>query len=262
MDKSYYLNRISIYPFENTTNIQNRVEKLSERLGLSVIKSIDDSEEFMLVVHDSRIELFNNTKKMSPLTVDFANRKFLNRISQSPKNSLIGRAIGVGKKMDYILDLTAGLGRDTVQMALMGYDLVAIERDPIIFTLLEDGIERARKENSLPNNIIDQIRINFCDSFNYLIDIRNIPSVAYIDPMYPMRRKSALPDYEMQILNNLIGPGDEREISRLIDLALMQGIPRVVVKRSKNIPIIKPSKKISPNFTITGTTICFDVYQK
>ncbi|MFL2646394.1 MAG: class I SAM-dependent methyltransferase [Dehalococcoidia bacterium] len=262
MGKSYYSHRISIYPFENTINIKNRVKKLSERLNLPIIHSMNVSNEFILVVHDNRVELFNNTKKMSPLTVDFSSRKFLNRISQPSKNTLIGRAIGIGKSENFIVDLTAGLGRDTVQMACMGHRVVAIERDPIVFTLLEDGVERARTENFLSEDIIERISIKFGDSFSYLADMSNIPSIAYIDPMYSIQRKSALPNYEMQILNSLIGPGDEFEISRLINSALIQGIPKVVVKRSKNIPRIKPLQDRAPNFSIIGTTICFDIYQQ
>ena len=262
MDKSYYSHRISIYPFENTINIQNRVKKLSERLNLPIINSMDISSELVLVVHDNRVELFNNAKKMSPLTVDFSSRKFLNRILQSSKNTLIGRAIGISEKENFIVDLTAGLGRDTVQMAYMGHRVIAIERDPIVFTLLEDGLERARKENSLSEEIIERISIRFCDSFGYLTDMRKIPSIAYIDPMYSIKRKPALPNYEMQILNKLIGPGDELEISRLIDSALMQGISRVIVKRSKNIPRIKPLQDVAPNFSIVGTSVCFDIYQQ
>ena len=261
MDKSFYSHRISIYPVGNTINVKNRVMKLSERLNLPIINTIDDSNEFTLIVHDNKVELFNNTQKMRPLTVDFSNRKFLNRISQPFKNTLIGRAIGIGKEVNSVVDLTAGLGRDTVQMASMGCEVVAIERDPIIFTLLEDGIERARNDNFFSTDVIERISIKFCDSFSYLSDMKCTPSIAYIDPMYSIHRKSALPNYEMQILNSLIGPGDELEISRLINYALTQGIPRVIVKRSKNIPRIKPLQDLLPNFSIVGTTVCFDIYQ-
>ena len=42
----------------------------------------------------------------------------------------------------------------------------------------------------------------------------------------------------------------------------MQGISRVIVKRSKNIPRIKPLQDVAPNFSIVGTSVCFDIYQQ
>ena len=44
-----------------------------------------------------------------------------------------------------VLDLTAGLGRDGFVLASLGASVSMLERHPIVFALLDDGLARARE---------------------------------------------------------------------------------------------------------------------
>ena len=75
--------------------------------------------------------------------------------------------------------------------------------------------------------------------------------------MYPAKHKSALAKKEMQLFQALLI--DHREDTLLLQAALQKARYRVVVKRP-----IKGDQLagINPNFTISGRSTRFDVYQK
>src|SRR5690606_39273513 len=58
------------------------------------------------------------------------------------------RAIGVGRVRS-VVDATAGLGRDSVALAALGLDVVAIERAPLLVALWEDAARRGRLPRGL-----------------------------------------------------------------------------------------------------------------
>ncbi|HSB96505.1 MAG TPA: class I SAM-dependent methyltransferase, partial [Spongiibacteraceae bacterium] len=78
-----------------------------------------------------------------PVSVDFAVGATARRALGGAE--LIVKAVrGRSKQALSILDATAGLGRDSFVLASRGFDVVAIERDPIVAALLADGLARAQ----------------------------------------------------------------------------------------------------------------------
>jgi 16S rRNA (guanine1516-N2)-methyltransferase len=121
------------------------------------------------------------------------------------KNQLIAKAVGIKPKIKLsVLDVTAGLGRDAFVLAILGCDVMMCERSPVIFALLQDGLQRAEKENWFQQL---SLKLIHADALNYFSQINknNYPDVIYIDPMFPERNKSALVKKEMRVLREVVG---------------------------------------------------------
>jgi len=125
-----------------------QAEILSQQLDLP-IASLDFHEySYLLVRTPERLELRKNTPQApSPVYVDFIEGALGHRIKYGGgKGQLIAKAVGLNKiKNPYVLDVTAGLGRDAFVLANLGCRVLMLERSPIVAALLEDGLQRARE---------------------------------------------------------------------------------------------------------------------
>ena len=83
------------------------------------------------------------------------------------------------------------------------------------------------------------------------------PDIIYLDPMFPVSKKSALVKKEMQVLQALLGVDDNGEL--LFFLAKQQAKKRVVVKRAKTAPFLADEK---PDQQYFGKSTRYDVYFK
>ena len=76
----------------------------------------------------------------------------------------------------------------------------------------------------------------------------------YLDPMFYQSRKKALPSLELQHLRTLFSD-IQADIPEALKIARKSARERVVVKRK-----IKDPKIETPNFSISGKMVRFDVY--
>ena len=198
------------------------------------------------------------TEKNAPgdVTVDFLEGALAHRKKfGGGKNQLIAKAIGIkSKEKPFVLDVTAGLGRDAFVLATLGCNVVMCERSPVIHALLEDGLKRAEKEAWFQQLHLTLIH---ADAVNYLAAItdENRPDVIYIDPMFPEKTKTALVKKEMRALRDVVG--DDVDSEKLLPLALSVAKKRVVVKRARLAPILTHLK---PSLVFEGKSSRFDVY--
>jgi len=169
------------------------------------------------------------------------------------RGQAIAKAIGLKSgNTPSVLDATAGL-------ATLGCSMTLIERSPIIFTLIENAVERAslnEKFSPIINqgfNLINQDAIDYIS--NQLEGSEDPPDVIYIDPMYPERKKSALVKKDMQILQRLHDRDDKT--SELLETALQYAKKRVVVKRPSHAETINNRK---PNTCIKSKKTRYDIY--
>jgi 16S rRNA (guanine1516-N2)-methyltransferase len=186
------------------------------------------------------------------LCLDFVNDA-INYARPLPKgkSELIAKAIGISKGFVEVLDLTAGLAQDAVVLARLGCKVTAVERSPFIFPLLEDAKKRAEG--------IEWIgRIQFINrnSIDLLLDTNFSlhPQVVYLDPMFPEKKKSALPRKEMQIFRKVVG--DDMDSEKLLELCLRSNVERVIVKRPIHAPDLLPG--VTHRFE--GTSVRYDLY--
>ncbi len=217
----------------------------------------------------------------APLVVDFLSGPLLHRLKNGlTRSQPMSRALGLksyrGGAGPNVLDATAGMGTDAFIMSAMGCHVRAVERSPVIFELLQDGLERLRAASDQHANDKSarpvRARVNLQEvatrlSFENAVshdlmttlgrgDRAVCPDVIYLDPMYPEegRSKSALPKKEMQIFRRLLG--DDIDAEALLNLALKAARQRVVVKR----PIYAPALGGRPTHSFDGKTARFDMY--
>lgn len=190
--------------------------------------------------------------------IDFLSAPMQYRRRQaSLKKEVIARALGLKNKTPKkIIDATAGLARDSFILATLGFEITLLERSPIIFQLIQDAMERA-KLDATTAPIIARMHLISADSIAFLKGLKpeNYPDIIYLDPMFPERKKSALPKEEMRLFHEIVGDDPDAEI--LLQTALTCAKDRVVVKRPR---LAMPLAGLTPNFAMKGSSSRFDIY--
>lgn len=175
----------------------------------------------------------------------------------SPRGEAIARACGLLRHGPrHIVDATAGLGRDAHILARVGARVTLIERSAVLVMLLEDGLERAaRQDRNL--SWLERMRLIAGDAAAWLRSAaaQERPEVVFLDPMYPPRAKAAAPRKEMQVLQALLGGVDDSH--RLLQAARETASDRVVVKRPRHAQTLAQQ---APHYQIAGRSTRFDVY--
>lgn len=204
------------------------------------------------------VALLDGANRFRPLQVDFVRGEtaFRHRHGGGVERAL-ARAAGLrrGQRPD-ILDATAGLGRDGFVLAALGCRVRLVERSGTIACLLADGLRRAGDEPG-PASTAARITLEHADAVAVMrAATEGAPAdVVYLDPMYPQRRKSALPGREMQLLREIIGSAEDG--GSLLAAALSHARHRVVVKRPR------PGAALTgraPDFAIATRHTRYDVY--
>ena len=214
---------------------QDFLEK--ESFDFSEIQKIDFSTQNP-TVYDS-----NNNK----FCIDFETNKVnYHKKKSTIKNELISKAMGAGKYGTKILDLSAGLAIDAVFLTQLGYEVTALERNPLIFLCLS---------HALKQHPVKSLNFIYSNSKDYLAKQPSGYDVVYFDPMFPDKTKSALPRQEMVFFKNLVG--DDVDAAEVLEHATkLKGISRVAVKR----PIKAPVLGLKPFASVEGKLIRFDLY--
>jgi 16S rRNA (guanine1516-N2)-methyltransferase len=236
---------------------------LAAKLGLPITqpqnpKSITDYTA-ILIISENGISLQECGEKASgAISVDFVSGAAAHRRKfGGGKGQSIAKAIGLQSlKNPYVIDATAGLGRDGFVLASLGCRVHMIERSPIVFTLLEDGIARAL-ENEEIRHIVKNMSVTNENGLQWLTNTKESPDVIYLDPMFPERGKTALVKKEMRIFKQIVGT--DTDAGLLLEPALAKAKYRVVVKRPRLAPTIN---EIAPTFQLEGKSNRFDVYVK
>ncbi len=189
------------------------------------------------------------------MSVDFVGGRHIHARGGN-RFGLLFKAVGLPKGPPTVLDATAGLGRAAFHLAGRGCRVTAIERSPVLFELLQDGLERAESLPAIQKRLGDRLRILHGDSRDYLRRLagQNAPDVVYLDPMFPITRKSALVKVEMRILRRLVG--DDVDSVELLEAARAAARKRVVVKRNRQDAPLVPN----PNHTHSDGITRYDVY--
>jgi len=171
------------------------------------------------------------------------------------KNELIAKAIGLSKGLTKVLDVTAGLGMDAVVMARLGCQVRAIERSKEVYQLLQDAHARALQDERT-QEWAHRLEFLYADSIVYLKDLssKERPEVIYLDPMFPEKKKSALPRKEMVLFRSLVG--EDLDSEELLKQALKVATKRVIVKRPlKAKPLLE-----EPHHRFEGKSVRYDLY--
>ena len=152
------------------------------------------------------------------------------------------------------VDATAGLGEDSLLLAAAGYEVLLVERDPVISALLAVCQRRARADERLAA-MAGRMHLQPGEATLVLGQLPQAPHLVYLDPMFPAKGKAALTKKKLQLFQRLEPPCAQEE--ELLAAALAAGPRRVVVKRPLKAPALAGRK---PSHSVEGKTIRYDVF--
>jgi 16S rRNA (guanine1516-N2)-methyltransferase len=173
----------------------------------------------------------------------------------------VGGAVNVTRATDLprIIDATAGLGQDSFMLACAGWQVIMLERSPVIHALLSDGLARAKSMAHQANNktlisILERMQLQQAGESRIFLEQTQPVDVVYLDPMFPERNKSARVKKNRYLLQHLHGTEAQGDGLLMPALAVAR---KVVVKRPRLAPALEDK---APSASIKGQTARFDIY--
>ena len=270
-------------------SFEPQAQVLAEKLCLPIQVDTDtygNSFDYLLEFTQQGLALRPSADKgYGSIICDFAGSEHSHRRRYGGGNGqAIAKAVGVsGKFAPQVLDLTAGLGGDGFVLASLGCNVCMLERNPIVHSLLADGlsrgIEAARQEleqgDDELSSVINRLSLLEGNAANYLSDLVSRitqvkpqaqveeeldtavwrPDVVYVDPMFPLRKKSAKVKKQMQAFHAIVGTDPDAD--QLLANALIAAKYRVVVKRPTGAGFLDETK---PNYSLEGKSTRYDIY--
>ncbi len=231
-------------------------ERLKVPLRDSSVAGFDQNEAFFLSWRDGCLKLLDQELlKKGGLIVDIEPRHGEQRSWPAPKQGALAQALG--RKTKTVVDATTGWGQDSLHIFRMGYELICIERSPIMSELLADGFQRLAQINWMQNLNLQPPSLLNGNAIELLANLDAPPDCIYLDPMFPpKRKKSALAKKSMTILRDLLGDDEDKE--QLFTAALAACGKRVVVKS----PDYAEPLGGKPTESFQGKLMRYDVYFK
>ncbi|MEY3882689.1 MAG: hypothetical protein RIQ94_3485, partial [Pseudomonadota bacterium] len=193
--------------------------------------------------------------KKGGLVVDIEPRHGEQRSWPAPKQGALAQALG--RKTKTVVDATTGWGQDSLHIFRMGYELICIERSPIMSELLADAFQRLAQVDWMQNLNLQPPQLISGNAITLLANLNTSPDCIYLDPMFPpKRKKSALAKKSMTVLRDLLG--DDHDKEQLFSAAIAACGKRVVVKS----PDYAEPLGGKPTESFQGKLLRYDVYFK
>ena len=245
---------------------QSYLQSIAEQLQSPIISTDDkslSSYQYHLFLNDDRLELKScQDKKQGAVFVDFLDGKTRHRrLYGGGKGQDLAKAIGIKKIPNArVIDATAGLGRDGFVLATIGCHMTLIERNPVVYLLLNNALERVlSSDDDEVKEICSRMNLINTSAHQYLsalaVSQQDAADVIYLDPMFPERSKSAKVKKEMSFFHDIVG--DDPDSDELLTQALKCHCKRIVVKRPK---LAEPLLNMKEAFCIKGKSTRYDVY--
>ncbi|MDQ5920310.1 MAG: rRNA (guanine1516-N2)-methyltransferase [Pseudomonadota bacterium] len=189
-------------------------------------------------------------------------------VASNTSISSIPPSISRASYADNILwDLTAGLGKDALILAAMGYNVTMFEQHPVLATILYYALDK----KIIPAK---NLHLIFGDSYKFLQQTveqgTGRPNVIYLDFMFK-HDKSAKAKKDMQLIqllmsHSLFGEDSDKHDAnntvvneqKLFTLSYQIALNKIIVKRENKQEGIVDIPK--PTYSKQGKTIRFDVY--
>ena len=214
-----------------------------------------NKSQIQLIITMQQIEI-RSPKMGNAIFVDFvAGKNAHRRQFGGGRGQALAKAMGLKKgATPTIIDATAGFARDAFVLANLGCQITLLERNPLLVILIEDALQRAACDPDI-SDVIKRMTVINCDAIKYLKNLSQQPDVIYLDPMYPIRDKSALVKKDMQLLHQLVGTDSDSD--QLLHVARKCAKKRVVVKRPKIASYIGEQQ---PSASIESKNTRYDIY--
>lgn len=236
------------------------LEELSVMLGLPYPEESAGICDFFFVMNGERLELHRNNphaSRQAPLCVEFLSGSTYYRfIHDRTIRQPLAKAAGI--KQGYrpiILDATAGFGEDSFVLAALGCNVTMVERSPVIWALLADGIRRCRSHPAIKLIFEQRVNLHNTEAIQFMTSCRQNFDTILLDPMYPHTGKSSLNKQKMRMLREIVG--DDFDSDHLLNTALTHADKRVVVKRPARAEFLAG---LHPSFSVTAKSSRYDIY--
>lgn len=239
-----------------TTTLEDEQQKQS---FLEILKTIafQTSEKILVRIDHGQVTILDQAQ--NKIRLNFNEDLDYRRVLKSKSSELISKAVGSGKLGNHILDLTAGLGVDGISLVRLGYSVTSLERNPLIYMGLQAAYDQ------WTSDLKSNFRVVFADcstipnqlkSDLFVFPDQNLYNVGYYDPMFPQKKKSALPRQEMVLLQKLTqeDPDGIQIMTQLIQSGFFK---RLVVKRPLNAETV-----LKPTSVLKGKLIRYDIYNQ
>lgn len=268
------IRRFRLYNLSTFSILASDAE-VANSLGLDVIDEgkIHELDDDTLVCGylGGALHLWNHPasrKKTNPFKIDFLDAKNERR-KTSANTELVCKAVG-NTSNKLVVDLTAGLGRDSFLLATRGHTVVMFERNNVLYRLLLDALERLKAVDPILSDRMQLYHLDVtCETTQVFEIVQRIRGkldrevAVYLDPMYPdgsIGSKASVKK-ESQILRSLTAfansSDDSMNNQALFKIAQALG-SRIVVKRPINGECIVSAPRSSS--VIRGSSQRFDVY--
>ena len=267
-----------------------QAQQLADKLSLPMHSASSEAYDYLLEYSDSGLALVPSADKgYGSIRCDFSGPEHSHRRRHGGGNGqAIAKAVGVsGKFAPQVLDLTAGLGGDSFVLASLGCTVAMLERNSIVHSLLADGLgrggagrggagrggaewggheskDRESKDHEL-DEIINRLSLLEGNAGDYLNSLAEQllssgteiwrPDIVYVDPMFPLRKKSAKVKKQMQAFHTIVGADSDAD--DLLASALAVAQYRVVVKRPAGAGFLAQTK---PSYSLEGKSTRYDIY--
>ena len=232
-------------------------EQLHLRTGLTLIPFSEISKiqsDGYLYFSDGILKLqLLSFPDMTPLFVSFESLE--RRAKDSLFRQSLIKAVGIGKgKRPSILDGTGGLGSDGFLMASTGSKVSLFEKDKVIYELLKDGLRRYAAKGPEGKEVLKNIR---AENQDFLESNPRTGSyeVVYLDPMFPVSKKSSLSKRPMLYLQKFLQA--ETNGYEMFSIAKRIATKRIVVKRGIRSPTLTSH---DADIVYRGNSNRFDIY--
>lgn len=233
-------------------------QQLAESLVVPFYQSLigDSPENFFLSWRDGCLKLLDRELlKKGGLVVDIEPRNGEQRSFPAPKQGPLAQALG--RRTKTVVDATTGWAQDSLHIFRMGYEVLCIERSPVMAELLADGFNRLAQQDWMKQRQLQPPRLLAGNAIDLLTSLDSAPDCIYLDPMFPAKRKkSALAKKAMTVLRDLLG--DDADKEKLFEAALQAAGKRVVVKS----PDYAEPLGGKPDESFHGKLLRYDVYLK
>lgn len=154
----------------------------------------------------------------------------------------------------FVVDATAGLGRDAFLLASLGARVTLIERSAQMHGMLADALGRAAQADEGFAAIVARMTLLFGDAKDLLPSLS--PEVVLVDPMHPPRGNSALVKQEMRQIREIVGT--DTDATALMRVALECASKRVVLKWPRRAALMEGI--CAPSHQILGKSTRYDVF--
>lgn len=249
---------VTVLVQSSTSEWQEKAEKVRHELKALDIKIVDmPPAHFKLSVSEAIVIEDSSGLKWS---IDFDNDKSLYHFKNPLQNNILLKALGLKpSSKNIIYDLSVGMARDAVMLAQIGFQVVGVERNALLYYLLNQALLMSQRQD------LKRLQFRHAQSLQFLENLKITENmVFYFDPMFPETKKSALPKKEMQIFRKLVG-SDEDAVEVLL-MAQKKKLGRLIVKRPLRALALgqdlsnKNQQIPDPQFSISGKLIRYDVY--